>query len=100
MAIRHVVTIQVMPGRAREFVSAFKVLQASVRHEEGCEQYELLQSLDDLDRLVLLERWASQALLDAHMDSERTRNPSQLEPLIALWTPGVAPTVERFEVDS
>ncbi len=97
MAIRHIVTIQVAPGRARDFAGAFKILQASVRHEDGCEQYELLQSLDDPDKLILLERWASQALLDAHTEAERTRNPAQLEALIALWAPGVTPTIERFE---
>jgi quinol monooxygenase YgiN len=97
MAIRHIVTIQVAPGRARDFASAFKILQARVRHEDGCEQYELLQSLDDPDKLIMLERWASQALLDAHMEAERIRNPAQLEALIALWAPGVTPTVERFD---
>ncbi len=35
MAIRHNVTIQVAPGRARDFAGAFSILQASVRHEDG-----------------------------------------------------------------
>jgi quinol monooxygenase YgiN len=73
MAIRHVVTIQVAPGKAADFASAFTALQAIAQQEEGCEQYELFQSLDDPDRVVLLERWASQALLDKHMEAERTR---------------------------
>jgi len=59
MAIRHVVTIQVAPGKAADFASAFKALQAIAQHEEGCQQYELFQSLDDPDNVVLLERWAS-----------------------------------------
>lgn len=98
MAIRHVVTIQVAAGKAADFAGAFRTLQAVARHEEGCEQYELFQSLDDPDKMVMLERWASQELLDKHMEAERTRTPSPVDALVALWAPGVTPTVERFEV--
>jgi quinol monooxygenase YgiN len=98
MAIRHVVTIQVAPGKTADFASAFKALQAIAQQEEGCEQYELFQSLDDPDKVVLLERWASQELLDKHMAAERTRNRSAVDALVALWAPGVTPTIERFVV--
>jgi quinol monooxygenase YgiN len=97
MAIRHVVTIQVAPGRTAEFADSFRALQAIARQEDGCEQYELFQSLDDPDRVVLLERWASQELLEQHMQAERSRNHSAVDALMALWAPGVTPTVERFE---
>lgn len=98
MAIRHLVTIQVAPGRAAEFARAFKVLQAIAQQEEGCEQYELFQSLDEPDKVVLLERWTSQALLERHMDAERTRNRALIDAVVALWAPGTTPTIERFEV--
>jgi quinol monooxygenase YgiN len=98
MAIRHVVTIQVAAGKAASFASAFKALQAIALQEAGCEQYELFQSLDDPDKLVILERWTSQELLDNHMEAERTRNASLVDALVELWAPGVTPTVERFEV--
>ena len=99
MAIRHVVTIQVAPGKGTDFATAFKAMQAIARREEGCEQYELFQSLDDPHRVVLLERWASQELLDKHVMAERTRTDSPVDVLVALWAPGVTPSVERFEVD-
>jgi quinol monooxygenase YgiN len=98
MAIRHVVTIQVAPGKAASFASAFKALQAVARREEGCQQYELFQSVDDPDKMVMLERWASQELLDKHMAAERADNASLVDALVALWAPDVTPTVERFEV--
>ncbi len=97
MAIRHIITIQVVPRRAADFASAFQVVQASAYQEAGCEQYELFQSLDDTDKLVLLERWSNQELLDAHMAAERTRNTSPVDALVALWSPGVPPVIERFE---
>jgi len=98
MAVRHVITIQVAPGKAADFASAFKAVQAIAQREEGCEQYELFQSLNDPDKVVLLERWASQELLDRHMAAERTRNPSPVDALVALWAPGVTPHIEHFEV--
>lgn len=98
MTIRHIVTIQVAPGRAEGFARAFGAVQAIVQQEEGCEQYELFQSLDDPEKVVLLERWASQELLDKHMEAERTRNRSAVDALVALWKAGITPTVERFEV--
>lgn len=98
MAIRHVVTIQVAHGRADDFAAAFTAVQAIARQEEGCEQYELFESLDEPDKLVLLERWASHELLDKHMEAERERNRSAIDALVALWAPGITPTVERFEI--
>jgi quinol monooxygenase YgiN len=97
MAIRHVVTIQVAPGRTGEFAEAFRALQVVAQQEDGCEQYELFQSLDDPAKMVLLERWASQDLLEQHMEAERSRSHSAIDALVALWAPGVTPTVERFE---
>jgi quinol monooxygenase YgiN len=97
MAIRHVITIQVAPGRAADFASAFKVVEAIASQDEGCEQYELFQSLDDRDRLVLLERWASQELLDKHMEAEHSRDPAPINALMALMARGSTPKIERFE---
>ena len=98
MAIRHVVTIQVAPGRADDFARAFKALRAIVQQQDGCEQYELFQSVDDPENVVLLERWASQELLDRHMEAERAQDRSAIDTLVALWAPGSTPTVERFEL--
>lgn len=97
MAIRHLVTIQVAPGRVADFASAFKAVQAMAQREEGCEQYELFRSLDEPNKVVLLERWANQELLDTHMAAERTRNRSAIDALMALWAPGTTPSVERYD---
>jgi quinol monooxygenase YgiN len=37
-----------------------------VRKEPGCEQFEAFQSVDDPDKIVLLERWKDQDALDVH----------------------------------
>lgn len=98
MAIRHVVTIEVAPGKAADFASAFQDLQAIAEQEEGCEQYELFQSMSDPNTVVLLERWSSQASLEKHNEAERTRNRSLIDALVVLWAPGTTPTIERFEL--
>ncbi|WP_162958721.1 putative quinol monooxygenase [Nocardia yunnanensis] len=97
MAIRHIITIQVAPGRAADFADAFKPLKAAAQQEEGCEQYDLFQNLDAPDTLLMLERWTSQALLDEHTHRERTTNAALIEALIALWAPGTTPKLERYE---
>lgn len=97
MAIRHVVTIQVAPGKTAEFAAAFRALQTVTLRETGCEQYELFQSLDDPQRVVMLERWTNQDLLDRHMAAEQRENRAAVDALIALWAAGTTPTVERYE---
>jgi quinol monooxygenase YgiN len=97
MAIRHIVTIQVAAGRADEFTAVFRALQAIAHREQGCEQYELFQSVDEPEKVVMLERWTSQELLDRHMEAERTSNREAIDALVALWAPGTTPTVERFD---
>jgi quinol monooxygenase YgiN len=99
MAIRHVITIQVAPGRTADFARAFRDVQALAAQDAGCEQYELFQSLEAPDRLVLLERWASRALLEQHMAAEQRRDPAPVTALMALLAPGSQPQIERFETD-
>jgi hypothetical protein len=72
-------------------------LQAIAEQEEAFEQYELFQSMDHPDKVVLLERWASQASLDKHREAERTSNRSLIDALVVLWAPGTTPAIDRFE---
>jgi quinol monooxygenase YgiN len=54
--------------------------------------------MDEPEKVLLLERWASQELLDKHVEAERTRNAAGIDALVALWAPGITPTIERFDV--
>ena len=75
MAIRLIVTITAAAGRGSELARAYKGRCAEVTQEPGCEQFEVFQSVVNPDRLVILERWADQAVLDAHAQVNRTRPP-------------------------
>jgi hypothetical protein len=48
---------------------------AETKKERGCVQYEAFVSLDDPDRVVLLEHWTDQETYDEHWDVEQTRGP-------------------------
>ena len=75
MAIRLIVTITATRGKGSELAQAYKARCAEVMKEPGCEQFELFQSIVNPDKLVLLERWANQAALDAHARLNSTRPP-------------------------
>ena len=41
-----------------------------VRAEEGCERYEYFFPMEDEETVLLIDRWKSQAALDAHHKTE------------------------------
>ena len=75
MAIRLVVTITAAPGKGSELAQAYKGRCAEIMKEPGCEQFEVFQSVVNLDKLALLERWTDKAALDAHAKLNTTRAP-------------------------
>jgi quinol monooxygenase YgiN len=75
MSIRLVVTITAAPGKGAELAQAMKARCEECRKEPGCEQFEVFRSVLDPDKLTLLERWSSEAALDAHAALNRTRPP-------------------------
>jgi len=75
MALRLVLTLTAAPGKGAEFAEAFRARCEEVMTEPGCEQFEVFRSVLDPDKLVLLERWADQAALDAHGKVNATRAP-------------------------
>lgn len=58
--------VRVKPGRAAEQVALFDRIAPLVRAEEGCLSYELHPVVEDPDRFVILEWWASRSALSAH----------------------------------
>jgi quinol monooxygenase YgiN len=64
------VFIEVMPGKRDEQIEAYKNLKPLVLAEPGCLRYELLSDDEDENKFVLVEKWESEAALDAHDKSE------------------------------
>ncbi len=61
-------------------------LAVASRAEPGCERFEVYQSQTDRQHFMLVERWASQAALDAHRLADAFTN---------TYVPNVLPLVDR-----
>ncbi len=59
--------VRAAQGRADEVVAALEACLVATHEEEGCLTYALHRDASDPHHLVLIERWRSQADLDAHM---------------------------------
>ena len=57
------------PGKRDEFLAGVTAsgAQAAVRGEEGCLQYDYFTSVDDPDKLLLLEKWTNREAQKVHM---------------------------------
>lgn len=75
MTIRLVVTFTAAPGKGSELAKAFKTRAMECMKEPGCEQFDVFHGVGDTDKVVLLERWADPAALDAHARLNSTRPP-------------------------
>lgn len=82
------------PGKAAAFVDALKDsgLQAAVRGEDGCLQYDYHLSCEAADTVVLIEGWRDAAALAVHQKQPRMSEIQRLkEPYV------VSTSVERYE---
>lgn len=61
-----IATVQVLPGHAEALIERFGEVIDGTHAEEGCLTYSLSQDQNDENRFAVIERWRSQADLDAH----------------------------------
>jgi len=93
MSKRLTVLFQSKDGEADAFKAAAQAGIAAVKAgDDGCEMYDLFQSVDDSNRFVLVESWASQEALDAHGSSEAMKEMGKLGPHM-----DGRPTLYRYE---
>ncbi len=59
--------LRLKPGMADKAVAEARKVVAGTVEEDGCIFYDMHRSIHDPDKLVVVERWASRAALDAHM---------------------------------
>ena len=62
-------SLRARPGKEAEAADALGTLVEPTHAEEGCILYSLNQGVADRTRFAFVERWASQELLDAHLQS-------------------------------
>lgn len=63
------VTYTMKPGKRDAFLQQVAASGAhqAVRQEEGCLQYDYFISVEDPDRLLLVEKWTSRGAQQVHM---------------------------------
>jgi len=67
MTIGIIATLKIKPGKETEFEGVFRDLQGQVAaHEPGCLLYEVFKSRSQPSTYVVMEKYKSQADLDAH----------------------------------
>jgi quinol monooxygenase YgiN len=76
MPVHVIVTLTAMPGKGAEYAASWKGRIELVRQEPGCLRYELFQSLDDPDKLILHETWSDGPALDSHTEVSKSFPPT------------------------
>ena len=94
MSLRLVVPMEAAEGKRDELIGSFRIRSQEARQENGCEEYELYQSTERPDQLVLIERWADQEALDAHLELNRQKSSNAAAPIAPLRTG--ATKIERY----
>jgi len=74
-------TFEVDPDQREQFLAGRVAMMQASRAERGCLEYTFCADPIDLARVVLFERWSSQADLDAHLAAQRAE-PPVIEPNI------------------
>ena len=95
-------TLTPKPGQEAALEEALVALAAPTHDEQGCVVYAVHRENGDGSRMAMVERWASQADLDAHMGSAhiagligRMDELLAAPPDIVLYTPVPAGRPER-----
>ncbi len=63
-----VVTLRAKPGKDQEMAAALTAGSPETHTEDGCLVYAMHQRVDDPLSFAIVECWASQAHLDAHLE--------------------------------
>ncbi|MDQ5987024.1 MAG: hypothetical protein CSYNP_02760 [Syntrophus sp. SKADARSKE-3] len=65
------IRMKVLSEKRLELSQTIALLVTSIRMEKGCQRVDFFQSVDDENRLFLLEEWNTQENLTAHLKSEQ-----------------------------
>ena len=68
-----VIRMKVLPEKRMEMSQTIASLMGSIRTENGCKRCDFCQSMEDENRLFLLEEWDTEENLVSYLKSERFR---------------------------
>lgn len=73
LPVKKLARITGKPQQADVLRAALRTLEAATRQEPGCHEFTFFQALSDPDAFALLEEFADQAALEAHMALPHTQ---------------------------
>ena len=68
-----IIRMKVLSEKRMELSQTIASLSGSIRMEKGCRRCDFCQSIEDENRLFLLEEWDTQENLMTHLKSEHFR---------------------------
>ncbi len=68
-----IIRMKVLSEKRIELSQTIASLSGSIRIEKGCRRCDFCQSIEDENRLFLLEEWDTQENLKSHLNSARFR---------------------------
>jgi len=68
-----IIRMDVLPDKRMELSQTIASLSGSIRQEKGCKRYEFCHSIEDENKLFILEEWDTEGNLLAHLKSEHFR---------------------------
>ena len=92
--IKVVAHVRAKAGKEEEMKKVMLNLIEPTRREAGCLRYELYQNKEDAADLTFVEDWASDAALDAHMQTPHFLAAVAQIPALA----GAAPDIRRYRL--
>ncbi|ABR73586.1 antibiotic biosynthesis monooxygenase [Actinobacillus succinogenes] len=94
MSITVLATFQVKAEKVEDFLTACRELTEYTMKDKGVQTYELQRNNEDTNLFVFVERWESQADLDAHLATEHIKKAfpiflecCQSEPVVQVFSP-------------
>ena len=68
-----IIRMKVLSEKRMELSQTITSLSGSIRMEKGCRRCDFCQSMEDENRLFLLEEWDTEENLTTHLESEHFR---------------------------
>ena len=68
-----IIRMKVLSEKRMELSQTITSLSGSIRMEKGCRRCDFCQSIEDENRLLLIEEWDTQENLMTHLKSEHFR---------------------------
>jgi len=77
-------------GQGHELESALRAAAAPTRAQRGCVDFLLIRCRDDPHTVIAVERWASQADHDAHLQGQHVKDLMQRLQTILAEAPAIS----------